>query len=590
MCLIVSGSEVGLHVESAPLPALFQIPESPDRTFAAVSSISRDGGLMQHEKVLASRFRVPDAALRPGDFVVDIRQVDPAEIESARDASRKGALPLLQPSGSSITPDARHPLLGSVSFPSFAVLVNAAVSSGRPESWPVAVQYDRFRLMTSSQVIRAIRSASNPIFGLDPSVCSAAPAFTSSSFAGLSVAASCLPDSSHGCSSYAAALGVSGFVGSVIMIVALRHAPENTFEGCKWRPPPPSVSSFLSSSSPPPYSAPSLFSRAYSSTGREQGRAQQREIASSPRLSGLEDPSPDLLGVSTVPKKPTAAIVISDSDDDRAAHSTDVGRLSAVPVGASQAISGVSAASASVSLVAMSASGKASAVSAVASAAIPTHGVKRAAMPLTDPRQRSDSRSRLSSKVESLTGDSHQSGAADEPSSDLSARSEANPEVLVGHRTLRPRGPRRGFRVLSEHSSSDEEGSALEAVQRLPVSKPPQPSAVRRQARPKAGQRIQRLPSPCDDDDVVQILAVAGRGAVDSSECAICLTELLPQAGGQARWKLMPCEHDNFCGHCVGALQGEANSRPAMLGQKCVFTKPCPLCRQTISSACPKSL
>jgi hypothetical protein len=596
LCLVVSGSDVGLQIDSVPLPESPPSEEADD-SFAAVASWSKDGHLSKHLKALVSR--VPDAALRQGDFIVDIRQVSPREVSAARAAASNG-VSALQPSGAASTSDPRHPCLGSAMFPTSSLLLNTMAVIGPFDAWPIEVMYNRLRLLSTSQVARCIRAASNAIYGLTPDVCAQEPV------ALLSFAAGAEAPAGADSMSYAAALGMPGFVGSVLQIIALRYAPENTYDSCVWKPPLPSLSNRLFSSHGV---SPTLHVARAAGPFQTNIRAPTSMAAASSAPPPLTYTSSDsargvaAAAILTVPKKASAVIVISDdSEDDYDARGAADGR-------------GDGAVAASVSSAAKPSS-------ALISLRVPPSQVR--VLPLAGQKRHAEFPLPLPAQPLALAADSRSLAHIVAPSSVAAAAASVPVLPAAAARnsrgarmTLRPRGRRHvGQRDASssdDEAANEHKGSSLTKVSAPSGSRAPDPArnvpaanksasvalevmpvaasvaAAARVSTAAAKGPIKHVSSAYNDDgdvdDAVEILAAVGR---DMSECAVCLTELAPHAGGQQRWQLMPCGHDFFCGGCVRQLSGGSHDQRLQLPGQAAFKQVCPLCRQSIARAAPK--
>lgn len=324
-CFLVVGGDVGLQIDTAPLPLRDSAPSR--ESYAIFSGYSRDGALGRARARLLTR--TADGVLNRGDFLVDVRQVAPAEIAAARRADA----PVLLASGASPSPDPRHSCLGSAAIPGFSPLFEeapvayGAVAAAR-EPLAIPLRYERFKLTpgdSSARIIQAVRAAADPAFGSSALVCDAA--WQRPSSPGLpseyaSAAAAAPPARGP---TYAEALGLPSFYGSCIQVVGLRYCPELTRSAVAWRPPAASLmNSFLGRAAAS--SAGALFSPPLGVVQRRAGSA-----ASAAEPGGVAAHPPRILGkVDTVeaPRRrqapPTVITLSDDSDDGGAAVSAAV--------------------------------------------------------------------------------------------------------------------------------------------------------------------------------------------------------------------------------------------------------------------------
>ena len=293
VCFLVSASTVGLQTDSAPLAIHSSLGSDRYTTFGGCV---RDSALGRANSKLQTR--TAEGSLYHGDYIVDVRQVAPAEIHAAKLVSGP---PSILPNGASVVPDARHSCLGSSSFPNYALLYDSNTAATRSEPLAIPVCYERFRLTPEGGaegggVVRAVRDACIPEYRGMHEIAPSPRASSSSR-----------PDLS-----YAEALEMPGFIGSCIMIVGLRFSPGVTAHSALWRPSLNPLGPRISASHTKiggagyfssPMDRPSLL-------GRTGGSSSS---GISPSFSG---PASGGGVYSLAPPRSAAVITISDSSDD----------------------------------------------------------------------------------------------------------------------------------------------------------------------------------------------------------------------------------------------------------------------------------
>ena len=315
-CFLVVGGDVGLQIDTAPLPLRDSAPSR--ESYAIFSGYSRDGALGRARARLLTR--TADGVLNRGDFIVDVRQVAPAEIAAAR---RADAVVLLA-SGASPSPDPRHSCLGSAAIPGFSPLFEeapvayGAVAAAR-EPLAIPLRYERFKLTpgdSSARIIQAVRAAADPAFGGSALVSDAAwqrPPGSGLPSEYASAAAAAPPARGP---SYAEALGLPSFYGSCIQVVGLRYCPELTRSAVAWRPPAASpMNSFLGRAVAS--SASSLFSPPLGVVQRRASAAEPGSVAALPTLGKV-----DIVEAPRRRQAPSTVIMLSDDSDDGGAEAS----------------------------------------------------------------------------------------------------------------------------------------------------------------------------------------------------------------------------------------------------------------------------